>query len=255
MAVIGIYSAKGGVGKTTLAVDFAWRSAVLGGHKTLVWDLDYQGGAAFLLGSQRREIPKASSIFQRDGRPRALVEPTQFPNLSLLQADNSLRSLGVSLARIGNNRRLAQITAQLRGEFDRIVLDCPPIINEVSDQVFHAVDVLLVPVPASPLAQRTFDMVFDELRRHHIRNLPVLPILSMYNHARPLHRAARYGKAENWPVIPVSPAIERAAEMRAPVGSFDAGSRADRALQRLWNGVEAKLAQRAVLAQQQRISA
>ena len=54
MAVIGVYSAKGGVGKTTIAVDLAWRSAVHGNRQTLLWDLDSQGGSAYLLGSQRR---------------------------------------------------------------------------------------------------------------------------------------------------------------------------------------------------------
>ena len=43
MAVIAVYSSKGGVGKTTLSVDLAWRSAMLGGHRTLLWDLDVQG--------------------------------------------------------------------------------------------------------------------------------------------------------------------------------------------------------------------
>jgi cellulose biosynthesis protein BcsQ len=67
MAVIAVYSSKGGVGKTTLAVDLAWRSAALGGHRTLLWDLDVQGGAGFLLGMDEVSRMRAASLFQREG--------------------------------------------------------------------------------------------------------------------------------------------------------------------------------------------
>lgn len=244
MAVIGVYSAKGGVGKTTIAVDLAWRSAMHGGHRTLLWDLDHQGGSAFLLGLQRRELLRASSIFQREGRPGALIEPTAWRNLSVLQADDSLRGLGVTLARIGNKRRLAQIVALLKGQYDRIVLDCPPMFSEVSDQILNAADLLIVPVPASPMAQRSFDMVLDEVRQHRIRNLSVLPVLSMYSAGRELHRDVRKGRAAGWPAIPLATEIEHAAQRRKPIGAIASESRADRALHRLWKGIEAKIDQR-----------
>jgi chromosome partitioning protein len=49
MATIAVYSSKGGVGKTTLAVNLAWASATLSSRRTLLWDLDAQGGASFIL--------------------------------------------------------------------------------------------------------------------------------------------------------------------------------------------------------------
>ena len=58
MGIIAISSMKGGVGKTTLAADLAWRSAVLGGHRTLLWDLDPQGGAGFLLGHDEPAVAR-----------------------------------------------------------------------------------------------------------------------------------------------------------------------------------------------------
>ena len=140
MAVIGVYSAKGGVGKTTIAVDLAWRSAVLSHHQTLLWDLDPQGASCFLLGCDQRRAPRAASVFQRDGRPHEMIEPTRYSRLSLFQADDSLRSLSVTLARIGHKRRLAQLTASMLNGFDRIFLDCPPVINEVSEQILCAAD-------------------------------------------------------------------------------------------------------------------
>ena len=125
------------------------------------------------------------------------------------------------------------------------MLDCPPVINEVSEQIIHAADVLLVPVLASPLAMRTLDSVRHELARNHARHPPILPVLSMYNASRPLHREVRKGVADGWPVVPMATQIEQSAVRQAPLGSFASGSRADAALDRLWRGIEAKLAERA----------
>ncbi len=244
MAVIGVYSAKGGVGKTTIAVDLAWRSAMISQYRTLLWDLDPQGGSAFLLGCVERRQSRAASVFQRDGRPHDLIEATKYAKLSLLQADDSMRGLSMSLARLGQKRRLSQLASILLGDFDRIVLDCPPVINEVSGQIVHAADVLLVPISASPLAMRTLDSVRHELARSHSRHPPILPVLSMYNSSRPLHRETRKGVAAGWPVVPMAIHLEQSAVRQAPLGSFAAGTRADAALDRLWRGIEAKLAEK-----------
>ena len=243
MAIIAVCSVKGGVGKTTLAVDLAWRSAVVSGHKTLLWDLDSQGGAGFLLGHDEPRVPRAASIFQRDGKPRQLIEPTAWPDLSLLPGDISLRSLPTVLARLGP-RRLATMTGYLRGDFDRIVLDCPAGYNEVSEQVILAADLLIVPLPPSPLSARSLDMMRRDLLRTHHRHPPILPVLSMYNSRRLLHRSVKDGDAAGWPVVPFASLIEQTAVRRAPLGSFAPHVDAARALGRLWHGIEAKLAER-----------
>lgn len=151
VAVIAVYSVRGGVGKTTLAVDLAWRFATRGKRATLLWDLDMQGGAGYLLRRDEPAVPRASSIFQRDGKPRQLIGLTDYQHLSLLPADESLRQLPMQLARLGQRKRLAAMTAFLRAEYDRIVLDCPAGLNEISDQALAAADVVIVPLPPSPL--------------------------------------------------------------------------------------------------------
>jgi len=243
MAVIGVYSAKGGVGKTTIAVDLAWRSAITANNRTLLWDLDPQGGSAFLLDALSRRVARAASVFQRDGRPRDLIEPTRYDNLWLLQSDESLRSLSMVLARIGHRKRLAQLTTQLLGEYDRIVLDCPPVLNEISEQIVHAADVLIVPLPASPLAMRMLEAVQKELLRSHSHHPPILPVLSMFDARRRLHREVREGVAAGWPVVPMASQIEQVAVRQAPLGSFANWSEPSRALERVWQAVEAKIAQ------------
>lgn len=247
MAVIAVYSVKGGVGKSTMAVDLAWRSAVLGGHRTLLWDLDPLGGAGFLLGLDEQRAPRAAGVFQRDGRVRELVTPTAYPGLDLLAADLSLRSLALTLARIGNRKRLAAMTAQLSADFDRIYLDCPPVLNEVSDQILGAADLLVVPLPASPLSFRALEIVREELVRSHRRHPPILPVLSMYDARRSLHRQVREGAAARWPMVPAASQIERTALLRKPLGTTAPSSPPSRALQRLWEALEDKLVERAAL--------
>ena len=240
MAVIAVYSMKGGVGKTTLAVELARRFAAAG-RKTLLWDLDPQGGAGFLLGNGEVQRHRAAALFQRDGKPRLLVEQTTLPNLSLLPADPSLRNLPVQLARRGSRRRLATMATGLRSDFSRIVLNCPAGSGEISDQVLAAADLLIVPLPASPLSSRALDMLRKELVQYHHRHPPILPVLSMFDARRPLHREVREGPAASWPVIPLATHLEQLAVRHAPLEEFAPKSDAARAMRWLWAGIEAKL--------------
>ncbi len=246
MALIAVYSVKGGVGKTTLAVDMAWRSAAVSHQSTLLWDLDPQGGAGWLLGLPNNPGKRAASVFHREGKPRELVTATRYRGLSLLQSDESLRSLSLTFARIGKRKRLARIAALLAAEYPRIIIDCPPVLNEISDQVFAAADLLIVPLSPSPLSARALPMIREEILKNHPRHPPILPVLLMYDARRKLHREAHAGFAAGWPVIPMNSMIEQTASRRAPLGTFAAASEASQRLQRLWDGVEAKLALRAL---------
>lgn len=251
MAVIGVYSVKGGVGKTTLAVDMAWRSAVRSGHSTLLWDLDPQGGAGWMLGlvdkPGSKNPQRAASVFQREGKPRDLIVQTRYPGLSVLQADESLRSLSLTFARIGKPKRLARMAGFLGADYPRIIIDCPPVLNEISEQVFAAADLLIVPLPPSPLSARALPMIREEILQNHPRHPPILPVLSMYDARRKLHREVHTGFAAGWPVIPMSSAVEQTAVRRAPLGTFAAWTDGNERLQRLWDAIEAKLAMRAAI--------
>lgn len=241
MAVIAVYSVKGGVGKTTLAVDLAWRFASVAKRETLLWDLDHQGGSGFMLGHDEPTVPRAAAIFQRGGKPRPLIVPTDYPQLSLLPADDSLRQLPLQLARLGQGKRLAALTALLRADYERIVLDCPAGLNEISDQTLAAADLVIVPLPPSPLSSRALDMVRRELVRNHHRHPPILPVLSMFDARRKLHRDMACGPYAGWPIVPMNSVIEQAAVRRAPVGCFAAASEPSRALDRLWRGIERRI--------------
>ncbi|RKF21730.1 ParA family protein [Altericroceibacterium spongiae] len=243
MAVIAVYSVKGGVGKTTIASNLAWCSATISCRKTLLWDLDPAGGAAYLLGIEDPDKPKAHSIFSRDRAPAKLIQRTAYDRLDILPADESLRSLDNQLVRIGKRKRLAKMADSLSHKYERILLDCPPVLNEISAQVIRAADLVIVPMPPSPLSSRAFQVVAYEIKRHTKNHPPLLPVLSMLDLRRSLHREAREAHP-NWPLVPQASAIEQCAVKREPVGQFASSSPAARAFARIWSAIERKLAER-----------
>ena len=240
MAVIAIYNVKGGVGKTTIAVNLAWASAQLSARNTLLWDLDPQGGAGFLLGEARAVREHSEAMFDRSIDPEKLIRPTAIEGLDLLPADSGLNRLDHLLLALGKKKRLARLAETLSKKYDRIILDCPPVLNEVADQVVRACDALLVPIVPSPLAMQALDDVRAHLIAHHKGHPTILPVLSMFDRRRNLHRATHEAHPD-WPVIPMASVIEQMGVRRLPVGAYAAKSPAAVAFAALWTGVERKL--------------
>lgn len=243
-ATIAIYSVKGGVGKTTLSVNLSWCSAQISGRLTLLWDLDAAGGAGFLLGVEPHKSRSAQGVISQDREPAKLIRRTGVENLALLPADESIRKLDVLLARIGKRKRLAKLAEKLSGDYDRILLDCPPVLNEVSSQAIRAADVVIVPLPPSPLSARAFDLVVKEIKGSGKGHPPILPVLSMLDVRRKLHVEAREANPD-WPVIPYSSVVEQCAVRCQPVGAFARSSPAAAHFAHLWKAIEKKLAERA----------
>ncbi len=241
MPVIAVYSVKGGVGKTTIATNLAWCSATISRRRTLLWDLDPAGGTAFLLGIDPPDKQQASSLFVRKTNPAKLVRPTNIPNLDLLPADESLRSLDSQLAALGKRKRLAKLAEAMSREYERIILDCPPVLNEVSAQVIRAADVVIVPLPASPLAKRAIETIREDLSAHHKKHPPILPVLSMYDARRRIHQDARQ-EAPDWPIVPMASIVEQMAARQRPLGAYAPRSPAQQAFGKLWTAIERKLA-------------
>lgn len=235
--VIAVYSMKGGVGKTTLATNIAWCSAQLSGLHTLLWDLDAQGGAAFLLGEEKVG-KRADKIFSGDVDPARRIAPTRFPGLDILAADLSLRSLEHDLAEADKPKRLKKLLKQIGEDYRRIVIDCPPGLGEISDQIFRAADLVVMPVEPTPMALRSLDMVRDHLQEHHKGGPRLLPVLSIADRRKKLH-VEMIETHPDWPVIPASSSIERMAIEQAPVRTY--APKAARAFADLWGRIAIEL--------------
>ena len=241
MAVVAIYSVKGGVGKTTMAANLAWCSAAISRRETLLWDLDASGGAGFLLGVKPRPKRIATSVFALEREPEKLIRETGIDRLDVLPADETLRALDSQFMDLGKRKRLAKIARQLGRKYERIVFDCPPVANETSAQVVRAADLIIVPLPPSPLSTRAFDRVVEEVRANTVKHPPILPVLSMLDMRRNLHREAR-DQHTDWPAIPQASAVEQCAVRRMPIGQFAPRNPAALAFRSLWTAIERKLA-------------
>ena len=165
MRSIAVYSLKGGVGKTTLAVNLAWAAATRSARKTLLWDLDAQSAASYLLGADGDGPSEAQGVFAKEVNPTKLVQTTNTPRLDLLAADASLRGLDHFLHDLDKKKRLLKLIERLGQDYDRIILDAPPGLTDTSEQVLRAADLILVPLIPSPLSQRAFDEVLAFLDR------------------------------------------------------------------------------------------
>lgn len=235
MATIAIYSLKGGVGKTTLAVNLAWCAATLSARRTLLWDLDPQAASSFLL-SDHKSKELAQSVFSKNVEPDRLVHKTAIDRLDLIAADSSLRGLDLLFHELDKKKRLQKLLSGLRKSYDRILLDCPPGLTETSDQVMRAADLIVVPVIPSPLSERAY----GEVVRHLGGKAQVMPVHSMVDRRRKLHADA-LARHPDWPVVPMASVVESMAARRAPVGSFAGRSVGGQAFAQLWQTVERRL--------------
>jgi cellulose biosynthesis protein BcsQ len=230
------------VGKTTLATTLAWYAATgPSARRTLLWDLDPQAAASWLLSTQPREKTQARAVFTRSDEAEKYVEPTAIPNLSLLSADRSLRGLDRFFQDLAKRKRLSKLTLSLNGRWDRVLLDCPPGLTATADQAIRAAKLIIVPVVPSPLARRAFEEVVTHLREEHGGAAPILPVFNMMDRRRSLHIAAA-AELPDWPIIPMASALESLTANRPLSGPFPSGTVAGQAIARLWRGIEQKLA-------------
>jgi len=237
---VAVFAAKGGVGKTTIAVHLAHAAATLGGRRTLLWDLDPQGAATWLLAARPQSGLKARRALAGDAPLAALVRETDVPNLAVLPADRSLRRAEGDLARDDRQRRLRRLLRGVADGYDRVIIDLPPGLSELSDRVLRAVDLVVVPTLPSPLSGRADEQLAEELRRHHRSPPPLLPVWTMVDRRRALHRAA-VEAAPDRPLIPYSASVEGMAVRRAPVLATAPASPAARAFVELFTAVERAL--------------
>jgi chromosome partitioning protein len=245
MRVVAAYNIKGGVGKTSVSVNLAWLAAE-GGARVLLWDLDPQGAATYLLRIKPKVRGGGRRLVQGDSDPAALLKGTDHERLDLLPADFSYRNMDLALdATKRPARRLARVLAPLAGDYDYVFLDCPPSISLASESVFGAADVLLVPLIPSPLSLRTL----EQLRRFVVDEVPdpprILAFFSMIDGRRRLHHdvVEELSGADGVlrTAIPSATDVERMAVHRRVLAEFAPHGRAGRAYAQLWEELRGRI--------------
>jgi len=247
MKIIGVYNIKGGVGKTATAVNLAWLAAQQG-YRTLVWDLDPQAAATFYFRIKPKIKGGSRALVKNKRSLDAVVKGTDFDNLDLLPADFSYRHMDLALEeRRKPTKQFLRLLAPMSREYDMVFLDCPPSISLVSENIFRATELLLVPTIPTTLSARTLEQLQEFLDANHgVFDLALRPFFSMTDRSKKLQRELMEALPRQYPgflesSIPYLSKVEQMGVHRSPVGHFAPNSKADRAYRELWAEVMAGL--------------
>jgi cellulose biosynthesis protein BcsQ len=243
--ILAVYNLKGGVGKTATAVNLAYLSA-REGHRTLVWDLDPQGATSFYFRVRAKVKGGAEKLVAGGRELDELIRGTDYEILDLLPADFSYRKLDLVLERTKKPaRQLAQLLVPLVGRYEHVFIDCAPGFSLVTESVFVAADVLIVPTVPTTLSLLTLDRIRKRVARMERRRPLVFPFLCMVDRRRALHRDIRDRVLANGGFlqaqIPYSSAVEKMGLHRAPLATFAGASEPALAYQALWSEINDRL--------------
>jgi chromosome partitioning protein len=241
MRIYATYNIKGGVGKTTTAVNLAYLAAA-GGLRTVLWDLDPQGAASFMFRVKPRVKGGGKAIIKGQRSLDDAIKGTDYERLDLIPADFTYRNMDLLLdsgPEAKQTRKLSRLLAPLGAEYDAVFLDCPPSISLVSENVLHAADVIVVPLIPTTLSVRTLDQLTGFVAQFSGRQPDVLAFFSMVDRRKKLHRqiveelpAKRDGVALT--AIPAAAIIENMSVERSPVTDFAPSSAIAKAYRALW---------------------
>jgi chromosome partitioning protein len=246
MKIIAITNIKGGVGKTTTAVNLAYLCAA-SGRSTLLWDLDPQGAATYTLRGDPLEHASPKKLLGGKRHLPELVLSTGYPRLDLLPADFSYRNFDVHLSqRKRPTERLLKMSRSLREVYSTLFLDCAPGISLLSENVLRAADAIIVPLLPTPLSVRMLTQLRDFIAGQGWGDLVLLPFFSMVDRRRSLHLDVMASTREQFPTmlateVPYWSEIERMSLRRAPIPSFAPGSAAAQIYATLWAEVLARV--------------
>jgi chromosome partitioning protein len=238
--ILGVVNQKGGVGKTTTAINLA-ACLALQGLKILLADCDPQANASSGLGLQRDDNRRSIyDVMMGDADVEQVILPTEIDLLSLLPGSKNLTGANIELAAAEDRAlRLQRALRPIQGNYDLIILDCPPALDLLTLNVLSAADTLLVPMQAEYFALEGISELISTLERVRAAYNPSLVIegvlLTMYDDRTNLAQQVTDTLREYFQdrlfntVIPRNVRLAEAPSHGQPVALYDARSRGTQA--------------------------
>ena len=185
--VLATYNIKGGVGKTSAAVNLATLAAH-GGAPTLLWDLDPQGASTYLFRVKPKVKGGGAKLVR--GKTRRRRARSRAPTTRAWTCCRPTSPTATWTSRSARRRSprgaCTAVLKPLAGDYEYTFLDCPPSISLVSESVFEAADALLVPIIPATLSSRTLEQLHSVLGSSD--GPQVLGFFSMADRRKKLHR-------------------------------------------------------------------
>jgi chromosome partitioning protein len=234
MSVLAVANQKGGVGKTTTAINLGAALAALE-HRVLVIDCDPQGNATRGLGVVAEE-PTLYSVLSSGAPIEAAIRLTRFPHMSIVPSNRDLVGIEVEFAHAeGWESRLREAIAPIREQYSAILLDCPPSLGHLTVSALAASEGVLVPLQCEYFALEGISELVATVRRVQSGLNPRLAIagilLTMYDDRTNLSREVadevrrHFGDRVYRTVVPRNVRLAEAPSHGQPILQYDIKSR------------------------------
>jgi chromosome partitioning protein len=239
MKSVALYSIKGGVGKTAAAVNLSYLSASGTGQQTLVCDLDPQGASSFYFRIKASKKFTGEKFLKGSKKIFSNIKATDYENLDLLPSDFSYRNLDLDLSEEKKPlKKLRKNLEELGENYRYVFFDCPPNLTLLSESVFAASDLILVPVIPTTLSIRTYFQLTGFFEANNLDSSKIFAFFSMVEKKKTMHRdiIAEYAAAKGFlsSMVPYSSDIEKMGIYRSPVPAILPHSQSAAAYRELW---------------------
>jgi chromosome partitioning protein len=242
MTVIALYNLKGGVGKTASCVNLAYLAA-RDGYRTLIWDIDPQGSASFYFQGKLKLKGGIRKLLSTDGDLAEAIQPTEYNQLDLVSADTSAKSMDLLIGEfVQSRKKLKSMLNSIHKQYDFVFIDCPPGLSAISENVFHAADIVLMPIIPTTLSIRTYQMVKEYFKEKELETSKMMCFFTMVDLRKNMHHEIMESLFkdkrffENY--IPYLSDIEKMGIHQAPVEAFARSSYAAHCYNDLWDEIK-----------------